>query len=461
LVWSADRFVRLSIWVAALAVALALLWLASVAGLQTYRSYNEGWNAYHAVAAMTGGALYPRPPSLMANNYPPLSFYIVGLTGKVVGDMIVAGRIVSLLGTLIACWAVFAIGRAMGAARILALFAASLFAGKLLAASNFVGIDDPQMLGHAFGCLGFLLIAAEPRSTWRIVLGALLLTLAMFVKHMLVIQPLVLLVWLALIDRASAIRFAVFGILFALFGCVLCCAGLGVDLFDVLFSPRGYRIEWLAQSLKDFLLVSFAPLGAGLYLLRSKDRYALLCGIYTLAAFVIGLAFEGGAGVGRNALFDAAIAGALSAALLMPRLRPGWAPAFALACLVPLAVAGWQRIERADPTERMAASMRAGVDYLKAHPGPALCERLSLCYWAGKPAGVDAFNFVQSVHAHARSEEDLVRLLDRRYFSVIELETKSRFDSLPDVSAAIERNYRVGRTGKDETLLLPRAPALQ
>jgi hypothetical protein len=74
---------------------------------------------------------------------------------------------------------------------------------------------------------------------------------------------------------------------------------------------------------------------------------------------------------------------------------------------------------------------------------------------------VDAFNFVQSVHAHTRSEEDLVRLLDRRYFSVIELETKSRFDSLPDVSAAIERNYRVGRTGKDETLLLPRAPALQ
>ena len=29
-------------------------------------------------------------------------------------------------------------------------------------------------------------------------------------------------------------------------------------------------------------------------------------------------------------------------------------------------------------------------------PGPALCEMLSLCYWAGKRAEVDVFNLGQA-----------------------------------------------------------------
>src|SRR5579862_2788401 len=63
--------------------------------------YNEGWNAFWADAAIHGRALYPAPDSDIANNYPPLSFFIVGAVGYLVGDSLFAGRLVSLVSFVI------------------------------------------------------------------------------------------------------------------------------------------------------------------------------------------------------------------------------------------------------------------------------------------------------------------------------------------------------------------------
>ncbi|NVN31400.1 hypothetical protein HUK83_13805, partial [Endobacter medicaginis] len=71
--------------------------------MQIPLDYNEGWNAgFAARAVMPGtGPLYPGPDTLVFNNYPPLGFLIVGAAGRwLVGDMIVAGRIIALLGLL-------------------------------------------------------------------------------------------------------------------------------------------------------------------------------------------------------------------------------------------------------------------------------------------------------------------------------------------------------------------------
>lgn len=187
LVWSSDRSFRTLVWFTALVVALALVRLACLVNLEIPRNYNEGWNAYHALAAMTGQPLYPRAPSLFVNNYPPLSFFIAGAIGKLTGDLIVGGRILSLVSAIVASWAIFAIARTMDMTKTGALFVSCLFLAKLLAASDYIGINDPQMLAHALGCLGFLAIIAGPRTQRSLALGALLLTLAVFVKHMLVI----------------------------------------------------------------------------------------------------------------------------------------------------------------------------------------------------------------------------------------------------------------------------------
>src|SRR5471032_3023495 len=95
------------VWCALLAMALAVLALLArnVLAIPVLAPLdpNEGWNAAHALAAMAGGALYPPLQSLMVNNYPPLSFYIVGELGRLTGDPVIAGRILSLIAFLTAC----------------------------------------------------------------------------------------------------------------------------------------------------------------------------------------------------------------------------------------------------------------------------------------------------------------------------------------------------------------------
>src|SRR5262249_26223020 len=61
---------------------------------------NEGFNAYHADGGVGGGPLYPSPGGLIVNNYPPLSFYALGWLGKVFGDPLYAGRVLSLVSTV-------------------------------------------------------------------------------------------------------------------------------------------------------------------------------------------------------------------------------------------------------------------------------------------------------------------------------------------------------------------------
>src|SRR5437762_810218 len=80
--------------VVALASLPAIVAVVRTIPLRVSLDANEGWNAYHAVAAF-GGGLYPRQPQFFFNNYPPLSFYLVGAAGRWIGDPIVAGRLVA------------------------------------------------------------------------------------------------------------------------------------------------------------------------------------------------------------------------------------------------------------------------------------------------------------------------------------------------------------------------------
>ncbi len=88
----------------------------SLAFLQVPLDPREGWNAYHAAAAF-GGRLYPVFPSMMFNNYPPVSFLLVGGLGKLIGDNIVAGRLLALISTAGTALCVGAAARSMGAGR--------------------------------------------------------------------------------------------------------------------------------------------------------------------------------------------------------------------------------------------------------------------------------------------------------------------------------------------------------
>src|ERR1700722_17284722 len=60
-------------------------------------NYNEGWNTYRADMAGPRDPLYRLPPRFTVTNYPPLSFYLLGFLGKLMGSYTAAGRLIALM----------------------------------------------------------------------------------------------------------------------------------------------------------------------------------------------------------------------------------------------------------------------------------------------------------------------------------------------------------------------------
>src|SRR5512138_2399825 len=87
---------------------------------------DEGWNAFFAEKALAGQPLYRQPAPWLSVNYPPLSFYAAGVLGRLLGDTLLAGRLISLASVLALSLLVF-----LAAARLTRDRYASLFAGLL------------------------------------------------------------------------------------------------------------------------------------------------------------------------------------------------------------------------------------------------------------------------------------------------------------------------------------------
>src|SRR5260370_9273021 len=77
-----------------------MVWPVWRVGFPIEIAQNEGWNAYHADAAMGAAPLYPPTDTLIINNYPPLSFYVVGGLAQVFGDALYVGRALSLMAVV-------------------------------------------------------------------------------------------------------------------------------------------------------------------------------------------------------------------------------------------------------------------------------------------------------------------------------------------------------------------------
>lgn len=446
-------------------VALGLMHIACVIGLHVPFDPNEGWNAYFAQAAMATGSPYPAAKSLMIDNYPPLSFFLIGGFAKLTGDAVIAGRIVALAALFALALGIETAARRMGCTRTEAAFAALFFTAGVMLTSDYAGMDDPQMLGHAVAIGGLLAVLREPRTPRGMVQAALLFALAFFIKHNLVVLPLAAAAWLALLDRRMAATFAASGLIFALIGLGLFKQAFGVSFFSVIDSARTYSLANIATALTSWLRWSAIPLigAAALFAIGRRDRHVVFCAIYAVLATAAGIYFSGGAGVDANAFFDADIALALGAGVLLNRLPTGRTIASALYA-IPLAIGVWNL--DADwrggeywfhPMAQDRAAARAQIALLRDAKGPAICEMLSLCYWAGKPAAVDVFNIEQAYLTGARSDKELVQALEARRFAIVQLEELSPFPLTPNVRRALNANYRIVRQDDDRVFFAANA----
>jgi hypothetical protein len=450
-------------------VCVAGLWrVFATIGLRVPFDPNEGWNAYHATAAMAGRALYPDSHSYMVNNYPPLSFYIVGAAGRLIGDSIVAGRIIALVSFFAVATVIAMTVRIMGGRAIDAAIAALLFVTFLLVGSDYVGMDDPQLLGHAFGMAGLILVLRE-RRRYALVAGALLFVLALFVKHNLVALPLALSAWLLFYDRRAAWQFIGWGLAFSLAGLLAFRFAFGSNLLSHLASSRSYSLALLESGAGLWLVWGAVPLAitGALFAFYGGDRRVVFCALFAGLALSLGFAFAGGAGVDANAFFDADIALTIGCGLAFNRFAARgvlW-PAVISLVLVPPLVAGIYIAADEDwrdpdfwfhPMADDAALTRGDIAFLARHHGRAMCEMLSLCYWAGKSAEVDMFNAEQQFLTGARRDDDLARRIEAHAFAAVQLDTLDPFALTPRLRASLLGAYRIDHVDDNGVFLVPR-----
>jgi hypothetical protein len=363
--------------------------------------------------------------------------------------VIVIGRWICLLAYLAVTAGIAVLLQRMdcrpGAIALGALF----FAALLLITSDYVGMDDPQLLGHAVQIAALLLLLRD-----RIMIAAALFAVSLFIKHNLLALPLAAGLWLLLQDRRAGVHFLLWGLAFVLSGLVLFQLGFGASLLGQLASPRQSSLANIGSAAKHLWWVPLPAIAmAGFW----PDRHSLFCLLYAGLALLLGLIFAAGDGVDANAFFDLGIALSLGLGLVVDRGR--W-PILAAASVLPLLVFLGATFQDNNFffTRAFAQSSARDIAFLKGRDGPALCDQLSLCLWAGKNAQVDVFNVGEAIKTHARDPAPLVRMITTHHFAALQL---IDMDGLgPDVRRAIEKNYRADHSNDNGAFLVPvtRAP---
>jgi hypothetical protein len=420
---------------------------------------NEGWNAYFADAAIHGGVLYPPADALTTNNYPPLSFYVVGFIGNLTGDNIFAGRVIALLSLLFVAWSIYYWLRRTGTAARFGLLAALTFLAYAVTYSHvYVAMDDPQWLAHALMMGGLLAIWSNRQDTRHIVVGAILMVAAVWTKHLLIPLPVTVSLWLLWRSRPAFARWMVSATATLAAAAALAWWFHGLRLFQSLNEPREY-LRWKAISEATAALRCFAPLVV-LWLMalvneRWGERMAFV-GLYLVVSGAVAVFAAGGAGVDVNSFFDPLIALCLASGLALERLsesrRPLAAPAAAAlaVCLVIYSfMLAPQQLEDIRTIEANEQAALRDIELIKADGhGRAACEMLNLCYWAKSAFTVDFFYFGQKLKTGVLPRTACADTFEHGDIAMVQLEANPRWrlKLLPnDCDALIMSRYQAVR----------------
>jgi hypothetical protein len=412
-----SRRVPILICCLALIAGLSFLWPAYRAFLNIEIDEVEGWNAYYADAAMGRMPLYPSRDQLITNNYPPGSFYLVGLVGSWLGDPVLAGRLLSLLAVVVSALGVAVALIMLGANAWAALVGTLYFLATMCRFfTGYVGMNDPHLLGQAVMTLGFVAFLranACDRGYWA---AFLLMVAAGFIKHNVIVMPLTAMVWLAIHRPLQMVKSGLLAGGAIATGLVLCFFTFGSDFFTNLMSPRMTdwkrslgsvgHLQWVGVGLIAWAYVGFT---------RRNEPEVQLCNLLIVFGLLSFFLQKAGHGVAHNAQFELVFGVSLGVGLAMAQapflpLARRYSPEamrFAFLLAICLRLVASTRLEPvrwfADPSfnaEIVARerAMATTVDNIRATSGDVLCCPLA-CYKAGKPFVVDIFNANQRIKA--------------------------------------------------------------
>jgi Dolichyl-phosphate-mannose-protein mannosyltransferase len=467
-----------------------LYWIVSILYRQPMNG-NEGWNVFFVSKLLSGQPLYvplDRFP-LTPLNYPPLSYFFIAGLSAFTGDILLTGRIVTLLSSAVVAAAIYGIVKNVTGHAAAAVFA-SLFWVCLMArfAPARLVMYDPQMLAHAFSA-GALWLYSRWRgelTSRRIWIIAAACCVAVFIKHLLVAVPATLAAALFLDDRQAFRRLAFYGLVIGTaFAATWLLYGGRNAVLDFMDTGRPVLNAQLFSRarqmfMRRFLIVAFGPF---LLLLANFQRQWTPYAAYFAISLVIGAYTARGIGVDTNAWFDFFIAASVLFGVLAGSLSSGAAEArgrmalrylVLLTSLLPLASGLPNALRTIDYGElrRSEEIYRNDVALLRSIPGPALFDSLLLGYDAGKEFLLDPINTAQLI-VMGRVRESLVTdAIKQRQFAAVVLNADleralcgSRYLSLtmlrrwsPGSLAAIAENYRrLENDGSPRFFYVPRA----
>ena len=405
-----SRLTATLIWALAALAALFLVWPVWRAFLPLEIWGNEGWNAYHADAAMRGAELYPPPGGLVANNYPPLSFYIVGALSRVFGDALYVGRALSILATLGIGVAASVAVRQFGGSRAASLIAGFWFVATMARFFDYyVGMNEPQLLGQVIMVWGLVWLLKRHATGRPVEPAVLVMVAAGFVKHNFIVVPLVALFWVARDNWRLGLRAAIAGAAAAALGLAICAWLFAPHFVADMLLPRTYEV---ARSFTNLGRLQFVLPALVLWAIwawpERSSRPAQFTALLIVASLIMYMVQKAGSGVDENAQFELVFAAAVGIGLAYDRLpndplRTGWSANAIRLTVLGILIARLllsTRLEFAavllSPQYRATAAEHAAVARseaarIAAIPGPVGCSNLVICRAARKPFVFDPF----------------------------------------------------------------------
>lgn len=444
-------------------------------------TYPEGWNAYHTATILEGGKPYQTASQLVPVNYPPLFWELVALLSRQPGDIVTTGRLVSLVSLLLTASLVGIIAFCSGGSKTAGLLASLLLLTWMSsAAGGYMVTNEPQMLAHALVCGGLLAYLAIGSSSRGLLLSSVLFCLALFVKNNVIAVPLAVSLHLLIFSRRHLLRWVLFTALNASVLLAFVLIHDGTLFLRCLLAPRSYDLGESLHGIRAFVDPFQVPLVVAAiwccYSLRDS-RKSLFVAMLVIS-LAVAAAFRGGGGTNFNMFFDAIISLALICSLAFADLvaplagRPLAGTLLALSplflCLWPLTRLGPSVLRPVLHGPQLAAISEseyiAGVDFLKSHPGPAICETMRLCLDAGKPLVYDPYYVREQVKIGRLKDSEVAASIEQQCYSTIQFD--KRLD-LPMESGgglyfsdalmqAIQQNYTVGLTTSSYVLLVPK-----
>jgi hypothetical protein len=504
--WLRWCYCRAILLIAAVAVFLFLGAQIPLLYLPVQFDYSEGHLVWMAEQVLDPSKAYHsiQTPPYVATAYPPVYMLATRLANLFSGNLLLAGRSVSLIST-VGIGLVVALTILLAAprrARLSWRLGAAAFGAVLpFLMSNvfaWASVMRVDMLAIFFMYAGLCICISRGINGWWPYAAVLLFVLALFTKHNSLSAPLACLVvgWLA--GRGKTARaFALASVLAIAGVCCLNAVTHGEFLRNMLqYSGNPYSWRAACLMLYDYahanfplMLIALAALcalwnpGAMRRLgwrrfLRSRfarpyDRAVLLSGLN--CAFAAGyLPAIGTAGSNSNyfLVFDVSLC--LLSGLFLLRLLAAWTPnrkrcgAAALLCtLLPLCLLlpsrellfPRERIKAARETERAEAPV---VDLIRQTQGPVLSENLLFLVQAGKPLEVEPFTVTVLANRGRWDEKPYVKLFEQQYFRLIVMYPQAAAERYsPAVKSAIQRAYVQEKPMAGYIIYRPREPILQ